>query len=247
MAFIVPAAGCGARAALDRNKILAPLCGRPLLSWTLETLLLAEEELAKSGVELREFFIAARREEWELLEELIGSLQTAGERVNLVEGGASRQESVGNAARHARSDFLLIHDAARPLVSKELVARVVESALHSGAAIAAVPAADTVKIARISEKSTLLQQSTSVVQSTLERERIWLAQTPQVFRRKLYLDALSAAERSCFDGTDCASLLEKNGIAVSLVEGEPGNFKVTYRDDLARAEAVLSAREIELY
>lgn len=197
------------------------------------------------GAELRGLFIAARREEWPLLEELLtplreefcGADDEEGVRIVLVEGGASRQESVGNAARYAEADFLLVHDAARPLLSKGLVVRTVERALDFGAAIAAVPAADTVKVARTGE-------GFSAIESTLERGNIWLAQTPQVFHRKLYLSALEAAERASFAGTDCASLLEREGVPVALVEGEAENFKITYGEDLARAEAVLSARRV---
>lgn len=212
---------------------------KPLLDWTLRALLTAEGNLRDLGVALCEFFIVARPEEWGTLETLVAPLREENQRVRfvLIEGGATRQESVGNAARMAKADYLLVHDAARPLLSRELVVRVMETALRSGAAIAAVPAADTVKIARQDE-------GFSFVQSTLERENIWLAQTPQVFRRKLYLDALETASRAHFAGTDCASLLERARQPVSLVEGESENFKITYGEDLARAEAILSAREI---
>lgn len=232
MSVIVPAAGCGARTGLNQNKILAPLCGQPLLGWTLRALLAAAPRLSTLGVAINEILIAARREEFELLQPIIASVSP---QISLVEGGATRQQSVGNAARAADADFLLVHDAARPLLSSDLVFRVVQAALETGGAIAALPASDTIKVARV-------QNGAPVVGSTLARETVWLAQTPQIFRRELYLRALENAGRENFAGTDCASLLERIGADVALVEGESENLKVTFAADIARAEAILRGR-----
>ena len=171
-----------------------------------------------------------------MLEELLSTLSSPGLDIALVEGGATRQDSVGNAARAARADLLLVHDAARPLLTPELIFRVIEATLKNGAALAALPASDTVKIARG-------QENRAVVADTLQRETVWLAQTPQAFTRELYLEALAKAHQQNFAGTDCASLVERLGAEVALVEGELENFKVTFAADLERAEAILKVRQ----
>ena len=150
----------------------------------------------------------------------------------LVEGGATRQDSVWNAVRAARSEWVLVHDAARPCVSGALIEATRRAATSSGAAIAARPVSDTVKRAA---------PDGSVAQ-TLNRDEIWLAQTPQVFRRAPFLAALQSAQKDDWQGTDCASILERAGQKVTLVRGESDNLKVTYAPDLERAAAILAGR-----
>jgi 2-C-methyl-D-erythritol 4-phosphate cytidylyltransferase len=242
IAAVIPAAGCGARTGLERNKILAPLYEKPLLHWTLQALLDFAEAGSTPGGNwnLTQVLIAARREEWNVLSEVISALAPQSScLIRLVEGGATRQQSVANAARAARADFLLVHDAARPLLSPDLIARVAGAARETGAAIAALPASDTVKIAR---PPTDLH-GYPVIGSTPDRSLVWLAQTPQVFRRELFLQALDAAEHGHFFGTDCASIIERLGAEVALIEGEAENFKVTFAADLERAEVILKVRQ----
>lgn len=198
----------------------------------------AQPGLENLGLNLTQIVIAARREEFAELAPLAEDSSLApgcSPFVTIVEGGTTRQESVGNAARATTADFVLVHDAARPLLLPELVVRVAQAALQFGGAIAALPASDTVKIA--SENS-----GTSFVANTLDRQAVWLAQTPQIFRRELYLQSLERAEQEQFAATDCASLLEHAGHRVALVEGEAENIKVTFREDLARAETILRER-----
>lgn len=242
MAAIIPAAGCGARVGLGRNKILAPLCGKPLLHWTLQALLDCAEVGSTPGNDwiLTEILVAARREEWSILSEIISELAPQNScLMRLVEGGQTRQQSVSNAAHVASADLLLIHDAARPLISPQVIERVARAALQSGAAIAALPASDTVKIAREKNDS----QSPPQVGSTPDRSTIWLAQTPQIFKSELFLEALKNAQHDEFAGTDCSSLIERLGAEVALIEGDVENFKVTFAADLTRAEAILKARQ----
>jgi 2-C-methyl-D-erythritol 4-phosphate cytidylyltransferase len=236
IAAIVPAAGCGARAALPGNKVLAPLRGRPLLDWTLRALLEAAPLLEAQSTPLAQILIAARREEFALIEPVIAHHSSL---ITVVEGGATRQESVFNAARQAdaSAEYFLVHDAARPLVSLELIARVCRAARHHGAALAACGASDTIK-------TTVEENGARFVASTLDRSAIYLAQTPQVFRRDIFLNALERAERENFDGTDCASLVERNGGRVAVVEGEATNFKVTFAADLERAEKLLQEKSL---
>ena len=230
ISIIVPAAGCGARANLSVNKILAPIHGKPLIWWTLRALL--QPEAMPEGAFLCEVIIAGRQDELEVLRSSAHPTSTP---LLFVVGGADRQGSVANAAAAAQGELLMVHDAARPLVSAGLIQRVCRAAILGGAAIAALPAADTVKVARAEGPGHL-------VAATLERKTVWLAQTPQAFRRELLMSALRQAELDGFQGTDCASMVERlpgeNG-RVALVEGEPRNIKVTYPEDLTRAAMIL--------
>jgi 2-C-methyl-D-erythritol 2,4-cyclodiphosphate synthase len=148
-------------------------------------------------------------------------------RPEIVAGGVRRQDSVAHAFSRVvdRADIVVIHDAARPFVTDETIRRTVAAAVESGAAIAAIPALDTVKRASVD----------GIVVATLPREEIFLAQTPQAFRTAVLKDALALAS----DATDEAMLAERAGHAVQVVEGDPGNLKITTPADLALAERLL--------
>src|SRR5215510_951799 len=150
-------------------------------------------------------------------------------RVRVVAGGPRRQDSVANGfdAVPPQADVVLIHDAARPFVSADLIGRTIDAAAAHGAAIAALPAHDTVKRATAT-------QDEYVIVETIPRETIFLAQTPQGFRRDV-LSAAIAVGRSGVDATDEAALAERAGYAVHLVPGDPGNVKVTTEADVASA------------
>ncbi len=150
----------------------------------------------------------------------------------LVEGGATRQDSVTNAVRAARGDWILVHDAARPCLSRATIEATLAAAKLSGAAIVALPVSDTVKRAA----------PDGSIGETLNREEIWLAQTPQIFRREPLLAALESAHSDNWQGTDCASIMERAGHKVTLVPGEAENLKVTYAADLERAAIILAER-----
>ena len=214
---VVPAAGCGARAALNGNKILAPLHGKPLLFWTLRALENHAEQIV----------VSARREEFGLIREAAGEIA-----VEIVEGGASRQDSVWAGVRAARGEWVLVHDAARPCVSREIIEECIEAAQNYGAAIAAQNASDTIK--RVNSHGEIVE--------TLDRREIWLAQTPQVFARETFLKALNHAAQTGFSGTDCASIWENFGEKVRVVNGDSSNLKVTFAPDLERAAAILEGR-----
>ena len=149
--------------------------------------------------------------------------------LRVVAGGARRQDSVAAAFRAVpeRTDVIVVHDAARPFASADLIARTIAAAAESGAALAAVAARDTVK-----------QVDGSIVRATLDRRTIFLAQTPQAFRREVLRDALAISS----DATDEASLAEQAGHAVRIVEGEATNIKITTPEDLAMAEAISRGR-----
>lgn len=228
---IVPAAGCGARAGLNGNKILAPLSERPVLTWTLEALLNAPWQ--KANARLVQLVVVAREAEFPLIR-LAMPLVPEGVELTLVRGGDTRQASVELGLEASQGAYVLVHDAARPCVSEELLVRTVARGIRMGAAIAALPASDTVKWAQ--------EKKPDEIKSTLPRERIHLAQTPQVFWRATLLKAFKKARHDGFEGTDCSSLVEHAGGRVALVEGERSNIKVTFPDDLERAEAILARR-----
>ena len=149
-----------------------------------------------------------------------------------VAGGERRQDSVANAFDHVgvASDVVLIHDAARPFVTAGLIDRTIDAAIAHGAAIAALQSRDTVK--RVAD---------GVIRETIPRESVYLAQTPQGFRREV-LAAAVAAGRSGVEATDEAALAERAGYQVHVVDGDPGNVKITTADDLEAARQRMQPR-----
>ncbi|HET9554039.1 MAG TPA: 2-C-methyl-D-erythritol 4-phosphate cytidylyltransferase [Anaeromyxobacteraceae bacterium] len=170
-------------------------------------------------------------------EEARGAAELAGlgKGARAVAGGAARADSVRNGlAALDGCAVVLVHDAARPFATPALVARVGEAAARDGAALAALPVTDTVKRAAAGEGSPRVAE-------TLDRRALWLAQTPQGFRRDLLLGAFRAAGEAASAATDECALVEAAGAPVTLVPGEPGNFKITTPDDVARARALTEA------
>ena len=149
--------------------------------------------------------------------------------VRLVAGGGRRQDSVAAAFDRvpASSEVVLVHDAARPFVTAELITECIEAAARFGGAIAAMPVHDTVK-------RVVREDGALTIDATLPRDSIYLAQTPQAFRREV-LEAAIALGRSGVEATDEAALAERAGFAVRIVHGEPGNIKITTAEDLAAA------------
>ena len=161
-------------------------------------------------------------------------------RMQVVAGGERRQDSVANAfdVTSATADVVLIHDAARPFVTAEMIARAIDAAIEHGAAIVAQPVRDTVKRVHIGG-------SALAVVETLPRESIFLAQTPQAFRRAVLRDAV-ALGRSGVEATDEAALAERAGHSVHIVVSGPENVKITTPEDLAAARERVSPRETAL-
>jgi 2-C-methyl-D-erythritol 4-phosphate cytidylyltransferase len=202
-----------------------PLLGRPILLHALEALAAcAELERLVPVVAARDL---PRLERWRRDLEAIPRLAAA------VAGGAERQDSVraGLRALPAEVDLVAVHDAARPLVRSADVSRVVAAARQHGAALLAVPVRDTLKRVR-GER----------VVETPPRDECWAAQTPQVFRRDWLEEGLAKAEADGFLATDDAQLVERLGLPVRVVAGDPCNLKVTLPEDLAVAEAWLRER-----
>jgi 2-C-methyl-D-erythritol 4-phosphate cytidylyltransferase len=157
-------------------------------------------------------------------------------RVEVVEGGERRQESVANALaqlKAAPEDIVLVHDAVRPFIDDEIIANVIREVEKHGAAIAGLPAVDTIKqVERAAEGA--------IITSTIPRERIVQAQTPQGFRYELIKRAFDSAAADGFTGTDEASLAERLGESVWVVMGSAKNIKITTPSDLELAEFLIA-------
>ena len=151
--------------------------------------------------------------------------------IEIVAGGAERADSVANGLAAIKNDvdFVAVHDAARPLLAKAWIDELFEAATQHDAVIPAIPAASTLK--RVDKDH--------YIEETVSREGIWQAQTPQLFRREVLVDAF--AKRGDFNPTDEAQLVERQGQKVHVIEGSPMNFKITTYDDFKMAEAVLGA------
>ena len=219
---IIVAGGRGTRLGGGVHKQLRMIGGRTLLEWSVEPF--------DQSDRIDEIIVVLPAEFIESPPESLRRLQTP---IRLVPGGHRRQDSVaaGQEVLAPASDIVVVHDAARPFCTMDLIARTVDAASETGAAIAALPALDTVK-----EGHT--EHGVTVVRSTLEREQIFLAQTPQAFRAGVFRDAI-ARGREGTEATDEAALAELVGHRVQLVPGDPRNIKVTTVDDLSRASQMV--------
>jgi 2-C-methyl-D-erythritol 4-phosphate cytidylyltransferase len=221
---IIPAAGRGSRLGAASPKQFLPLAGRPILARTLAVFDVSPAVdhvvvVVPPGDEARCRAIAV---------EPYGLTKVRA----VVAGGDLRQESVvrGLDAIEKAASIVVVHDAARPLVTGDLVRRVIEAAAVSGAAVAALPVVDTLK----------RQSGRDGAVTTVDREGLWTAQTPQAFRAATFREAVRRAEADGFVGTDDAGLVERLGHPVALVEGERFNFKITRAEDIAFAEELLA-------
>ena len=185
--------------------------------------------------------IAVRAQEKERLEAQMKEY-ALGDRLKIVEGGDNRQASVGNALAAlncAEEDIVLVHDAVRPLIDPATIERTIDAVLKHGAAIVGLPAVDTIKqVERTSDGA--------IITSTIPRERVVLAQTPQGARCGLLRRAFMEAEADGFSGTDEASVLERAGIEVAVVAGSARNFKITQPGDIELAEFYLGKSTTDL-
>ena len=222
---LIAAAGQGRRLPAAVAKQYLPVGEMPILARTLRVF---DENPLVEGIVL-----TVGADQREALEERVLRSYPCRKLLEVVTGGVERQESVARAleAVSPGCEVVVIHDGVRLLLSQELLTAVIQSAQRSGAAMAAVPARDTVK-----------EVEAGVVRATLDRSRIWLAQTPQAFFTDLIRRAYEAAAREGIQGTDDAALVERLGVSVEVVPGSEENIKVTTAADLVFAEAVLAAR-----
>lgn len=219
-AAILLCAGRGERLGGEVPKAAVPLRGRPLFTWPLEAL------QATAAIDAICVVGPVR-----VLRDLLSAGGGRNDRiVAWTEGGKERQDSVarGLAALPEDYDYVAVHDCARALVTPEIIGAVVADAMTHGAALAAIPLADTLKRATLQK-----------VDDTVSRAGLWCAQTPQVFKREWLRAAHEAAQAKA---TDDAALVEALGYPVHLTAADPSNFKITTHSDLALAEACLAAR-----
>src|SRR4051794_6032967 len=232
VAVILPAAGLGTRmgkstaalAGTSRKQFML-LEGSPILVHTVRKF------LASDRVGL--IVVAVRAEDCEWVEGMIAQ-ESAGSRVRVVAGGDSRQDSVENALRSLGPEYELVavHDAVRPFIDLETIHKVFDEAAETGAAIVGVPAVDTIK--------QVIRGTTHVrVRATLPREKLVMAQTPQVFRHDLLLRAFQEARQDGFTATDESSMVERLDVEVSVVPGSDRNIKITKPTDMELAHLFL--------
>ena len=225
---IIAAGGRGRRFGGAGPKQLLPVGGRPILERSVDAF--------ASHPSVDAIVVALPQE---LADDPPAYLRGAAKPLVIVAGGARRQDSVANAFQAAgeASEVIVIHDAARPFASADLIARTIAAAAEAGAAVAAVQSRDTVKRSTDGPAG-----AGHYVRETIARETIYLAQTPQAFRRDVLRRALELGARGGVDATDEAALVELAGLPVRLVDGEASNIKITTADDMTMAEAIASAQ-----
>jgi len=223
---LVPASGRGLRMESQIPKQFLTLGGLPLLAHSLRVL--------ESSESIVEIILAVPETELERCRQEIVARHGFTKVRQIVAGGTHRQDSVRNGLSAAASgvDVVLVHDAVRPFLTLVMVERVIEQAVKHGAAVVAIPMQDTVKQVG----------ANGLIERTMDRSPLWLAQTPQAFRWSLFQEAHSKAEQDGFRGTDDAQLVERLGHTVAIVEGSTQNIKITRREDLAIGEAILAVR-----
>ena len=227
---IFPAAGKGKRMQAGMNKVLVELEGVPILVRTLA-------RFSRCQAVDRLVVVVAAHEVDFVTEMLTGADREFGLKPwQVTAGGSERQYSVWNgiqAVQGASDDIILVHDAARPLVSEKTILETIRVAEAKGAAIAAVPAKNTIKLCNAAGE----------VVETPDRSRLWEVQTPQGFRRDILVRANQQAMAESFLGTDDASLVERLGQKVFIVESDYRNIKLTTPEDMVIAKAFLAAEE----
>jgi 2-C-methyl-D-erythritol 4-phosphate cytidylyltransferase len=223
--LLIACAGSGRRMGAERNKLLLEVAGRPVLAWTLEAALACGD--------IRWIGIVGQPIDQAAIEGLVAAVNPD-RPVVWIQGGDTRQESVSNglAALPPEASSVLIHDGARCLVDPELISRCAQAVAAGAAVIAAAPVTDTIK--RV--------DGDGVIQDTPDRSQLWGAQTPQGFSVQQLRDAHARAVAEGWCVTDDASLFERLGWAVQVIEASPSNIKITTPFDLTIAAAVLAGR-----
>lgn len=224
---MMPAAGSGQRMGAGYNKLFLQLDHKPII---IHTLLVFEEDPACMGV-----ILAVKPDERNEIQSMLDQFGISKIKT-IVDGGTERQYSVAACIEaHAEDGIVLVHDAARPFLKRSVIANLVRKATEFGAAIAAVQPKDTMKIA-----------TDGVVEKTVDREKLWIVQTPQAFRYDVLKEASESANRTGFLGTDEAMLVERLGHPVQIVESTYENVKMTTQEDLAFGEIILKRQQEDI-
>ncbi len=222
---IIPAAGMSSRMNIDKNKNFLCIAKRPVLSYSISVFCLCQQ--------VREIILVHKPEDIEEIENAV-AIARPNKPIKMVLGGKTRQESVYNGLRETdpNSRYAAIHDAARPFVTQKIIAECIESAKIHDAACAAVKAKDTCVLA-----------NRSMIESSLNRDLLYLLQTPQIFSKDLILYAHEAAIQDCVEATDDTTLVKRLGHMVALTEGSYDNIKLTTYDDLLFAELIMQNKK----
>jgi 2-C-methyl-D-erythritol 4-phosphate cytidylyltransferase len=221
IAAILPAAGLGTRMGAETPKQFLELNGTPIVILSLRRIAACPQV---TGI-----IVATRADEVARLAERVKQ-EKCKQSVRVVKGGDSRQDSVASALREVADDteIVLVHDAVRPFVTVEQIARVIEEARRCQAAILGIPAMDTVK----EVKRASLPEDVALIVGTMPRERVVLAQTPQAFATKLLKEAFARAQADGVNASDEAGLVERIGHDVHVVLGSERNMKITKPSDM---------------
>jgi len=222
LSLIIPAAGSGTRLKTDIPKPYIILGGATILEHSIRQFLKADNVV--------QVIIATSKGYVQKAEQLLAKILPDGISGTVVKGGAERQDSIQNALSVVKgADLVAIHDAVRPFINPQQIVACCKAAAKHGGAIIAVPAKDTIK--KVDAHQCICE--------TPDRSKLWQAQTPQIFKQELIREAYNYAASTGFVGTDDASLVEKRGYNVKVIEGSRENFKITYPLDLQVAEILL--------
>ncbi len=217
---MIPAAGSGQRMGAGVNKLFLKLGEKPIFIHTLQAF---ERDPLCSGI-----ILAVKKEEEEEIQGYLEQFNILKVR-SMVEGGSERQYSVDACLEaHTEGGVVLVHDAARPFIKRSVIHDLAKEAKQHGAAIVGVKAKDTMKLA-----------PTGTVEKTMNRDHLWIVQTPQAFRYEVLKEASERAKKDDFLGTDESMLVERIGHPVRIVEGTYDNVKMTTQEDLAIGEILL--------
>ena len=235
IAAILPAAGLGTRMGAGTPKQFLELGGEPLVIFTLRRL--------AACAAITDFILATRGEELTSLEDRVSKARL-GRPARVVHGGDTRQQSVANALAQVvpETEIVLVHDAVRPFVTPAQIDRLIIEARTRGAAILGIPAIDTVK----EVKRASLPEDVALITSTIPRERIVLAQTPQAFQYAILREAFARAKQDDVTASDEASLVERIGREVFVVLGSERNLKITRPSDMDLARFYLEQERVKI-
>jgi 2-C-methyl-D-erythritol 4-phosphate cytidylyltransferase len=226
---IVPAAGQGVRLKSPISKPLVYINNYPLILYALKIL--------NSHKQIHKIIVLSKEADLSKIKNLVNSYKI--KKVKYIAlGGATRKASVEKGLKllDKDTDFVLIHDGARPFITEEIIERVVLKAKEFDAAICAVPVKSTIKRIKVGRKNIF-------VDKTIDRKYLWEVQTPQIFKKKLIIEAHQKFKG--VDATDDACLVEKLGRKISIVEGSYLNIKITTPEDLMFAETILKLKKIK--
>ncbi|MBR2852406.1 MAG: 2-C-methyl-D-erythritol 4-phosphate cytidylyltransferase, partial [Anaerotignum sp.] len=224
---VIVAAGKGKRMGTDISKQFLPLCGKEILTHTVEVFEKADR--------IRDIVLVTGTDSLQDVQDMVWEYGWQ-KVISVVAGGKERQDSVWNGLQAVSEDteIVLIHDGVRPFVTEEILDLSIETAVEMGGCAAGVPAKDTIKVCN----------SENIAVDTPDRSTLWQIQTPQTFRKELIVKAYEQAKAEGFLGTDDASLAENSGYSVKVIMGSYRNIKITTKEDLLIGEAFLKEGQV---